>query len=142
MSEKTPFEYEIDKNFDYTIDEKGNTFLALRKIKWSKNSDEYKLDLRKYYSRPNGEMMSKGVSFLTDDGPSELINVLLKEGYGRPKEIADIIQNQRHDIMSGLIEPLIYATNNMSEEERKSLFESYKEENTDGTYYDPREMII
>ena len=26
------FSYELDKDFDYTIDEKGNSFIALRKI--------------------------------------------------------------------------------------------------------------
>ena len=58
------FKYAIDKDFDHTIDEKGNTFIALRKIAWG-DSENYKLDLRKYYTTEDGERMNKGVSFLT-----------------------------------------------------------------------------
>ena len=82
-----PFQYSVDENYNYNIDEKGNTFIALRKIDW-RNSGNYKLDLRKYYSTENGERMSKGVSFLTEDGPNELTRVLLYTGYGDAMEIA------------------------------------------------------
>ena len=44
------FSYELDKDFDYTIDEKGNSFIALRKIKWG-NSSEFRLDLRKWFNK-------------------------------------------------------------------------------------------
>lgn len=91
------FKYKIDPDYDYVVDEKGNTFVALRKIIWG-DSDKAKLDLRKYYSREEGETMSKGVSFLTDDGPNELTKVLVETGYGKPKEIADAILNNRPDI--------------------------------------------
>ena len=119
----TEFKYAIDKSFDHTIDEKGNTFIALRKIAWG-NSEEYKLDLRKYYATAEGETMSKGVSFLTEDGPNELVNVLLQEGYGEPMAIAETIKNSRPDIMELLAADI----------------DKIKEEANSG-FYDPRELL-
>ena len=122
------FKYEIDENYDYTIDKKGNSFIALRKIKWG-SSEDYKLDLRNYYTSAEGERMNKGISFLTEDGPNELTRVLLETGYGEPDEIIDTIKNNRPDILSSL-EKLV---NNSSEE---------NDEASDDEYYDPREAIL
>ena len=80
------FKYEIIEGFDHTIDEKGNTFISLRKIDWGCKGNP-RLDLRKYNITAEGERMSKGVSFLTEDGPNELAEVLVKEGYGDTKKI-------------------------------------------------------
>lgn len=95
------FHYEIDPNFDFTIEEKGNVFLALRKIYWN-GKEEAKLDLRKYISTENGERMQKGVSFLSEEGPNELINVLMKNNYGNPTDIADIVVDKRKDIFDAI----------------------------------------
>ena len=40
------FSYEVDPNFDYVLEERANTFIALRKIKWGSQT-EAKLDIRK-----------------------------------------------------------------------------------------------
>lgn len=81
------FEYDIDKDFDHVIDEKGNSFIALRKIQWGGKGD-YKLDLRKWYINSNGEeTVGKGVSFLTEEGPHELTKTLVDNGYGHTNEI-------------------------------------------------------
>ena len=29
-----PFTYEVDPNFDYVLEERGNTYTALKKIRW------------------------------------------------------------------------------------------------------------
>ena len=42
------FSYKVDENFNFVIEERANTFIALRKIAWG-DSDKYNLDLRKYY---------------------------------------------------------------------------------------------
>jgi hypothetical protein len=75
-------------DIDETFDEKGNTFLALRQVSWG-NSDKSYLDLRKYYIDPKGgdEKISKGLSFLTEEGPHELTMVLTKLGFGHTDEI-------------------------------------------------------
>ena len=118
------FKYAIDKDFDHTIDEKGNTFIALRKIAWG-DSENYKLDLRKYYTTEDGERMNKGVSFLTDEGPNELARVLIDTGYGNAMDIAESIKNNRLDIMELLASDL----------------DKIKAESNTGDFYDPRELL-
>lgn len=119
------FNYSIDKNFDHTIDEKGNAFISLRKIAWG-NSENYKLDLRKYYATADGERMSRGVSFLTDDGPNELTNVLVQEGYGDDLELATIIKENRSGVMKYLASDLDKIKENMD---------------SDDDLYDVRELL-
>lgn len=116
------FTYEVDKDFDYTIEEKGNAYIALRKIKWG-NSDIFKLDLRKYYASANGDTMNKGVS-MTDEGAHELTRVLLQNNYGYPDEIIDTIKENRPDIFEAL-----------------QNIDSDKSSNINEEYFDPRELI-
>lgn len=128
------FTYSTDPDFDYTIDEKGNTFIALRKIDWRSNGN-YKLDLRKYYASESGETMSKGVSFLTDDGPNELTKVLIETGYGDDNEIANTIIENRPGVLGR-----IYSALNKSPELIEGLeAEDFGEDDDD--YYNPEELI-
>lgn len=128
------FVYTMDPDFDYTIDEKGNTFIALRKIDWS-NKGEYKLDLRKYYASESGETMSKGVSFLTEDGPHELTKVLVETGYGDDNELAEAIIKDRPYIVARI----------KSELENNQFFANRIEKldfsNDEDEFYDPEELI-
>lgn len=81
------FSYKIDEDFDNIIDEKGNSFIALRKVQWGDKGD-YKLDLRKWFINADGEeTVGKGVSFLTEDGPHELTKTLVDNGYGHTNEV-------------------------------------------------------
>lgn len=128
------FQYTNDPDFDYTIDEKGNTFIALRKIDWGNNGN-YKLDLRKYYASESGETMSKGVSFLTDDGPDELAKVLIETGYGNDDEITNTIIEKR----PGILGRIYTAINNNPELIEKLDEEDYG--NQEENYYDPEELI-
>lgn len=126
MGENKEFHYEIDKDFDYTIDEKGNTYISLRKIKWGDRGD-FRLDLRKYISTEQGERMQKGVSFLTDDGPNELVKVLLNNDYGKPDEVAEVICDKRKDIFDAISNQVngIFpkSLDNTEETEQEELFE-------------------
>ena len=124
------FEYTNDPNFDYTIDEKGNTFIALRKIDWG-NKGEYKLDLRKYYASENGETMSKGVSF-SDEGADELTKVLLETGYGDVEEITDTIVYKRPDILRKMCK-VISSDPSLSDPELIN--------DSDEEMYDPEELM-
>lgn len=78
---------------DNTFDERGSSFLALRKVQWCKEGEEpdeskSKLELRKWMVDKDGkEIPNKGFSFLTDDGPNELAHLLVREGYGDTKTI-------------------------------------------------------
>ena len=127
-------ECSYDSIVDYTIDEKGNTFIALRKIDWG-NKGEYKLDLRKYYASESGETMSKGTSFLTDDGPNELTKVLIETGYGDDYELADVIIKDRPYIAARIKSEL---ENNRFYAKR---IEDIENVNDEDVFYDPEELI-
>lgn len=129
------FVYTVDPDFDYTIDEKGNAFIALRKIDWG-NTGNYKLDLRKYYASEAGETMQKGVSFLTEDGPNELTKVLLEQGYGNDDEIANTILNNRKGILARLALEL-----NNPEKAYDLNIELEQELEDEEEYYDPEELF-
>lgn len=129
------FEYSVDPDFDYTIDEKGNTFIALRKIDWG-NKGEFKLDLRKYYASESGETMSKGLSFLTEDGPDELTKVLIETGYGNDAELANAIIEKRPGILGRIHNAIT---------EDPELLEGLEPEdygeNDEDEFYDPEELV-
>lgn len=129
------FEYRVDPDFDYTIDEKGNTFIALRKIDWG-NKGDYKLDIRKYYASDAGETMSKGLSFLTEEGPNELTKVLLETGYGDAEEIANTILESRKDIAARIAVAL-----NDPNKSYDLTVELENELADDEEFYDPEELI-
>lgn len=93
-------EYSIVDEFDHTIDESGNQFIALRKIRWG-DRDKVSLDIRKYWMQAEGEVLGKGVSFLTEEGPHELVNVMTREGYGNTKEILKSLKD-RDDFQKSL----------------------------------------
>ena len=135
MAKEKDFVYSVDPNFDYTIDEKGNAFIALRKIDWGNNGN-YKLDLRKYYASESGETMQKGVSFLTEEGPDELTKVLLEVGYGNDDEIADAIIENRPGILGR-----IYTALNNNPELVSGLEEDDFGNDEDDDYYDPEELM-
>lgn len=98
-----PFTYEVDPDFDYILDEKGNTYTALRKIRWGDRED-FKLDVRKYYATEEGERMSKGCS-LSDEAADEAVKVLLSTGYGDDREVAKaIIDNERLGIIARIVD--------------------------------------
>ena len=93
-------EYSIVDEFDHTIDEAGNQFIALRKIRWG-DRDKVSLDIRKYWMQAEGEVLGKGVSFLTEEGPHELVDVMTREGYGHTKEILKSLKD-REDFQKSL----------------------------------------
>lgn len=126
------FSYKIC-DFDKIIDEKGSSFVALRKIAWNTDPDtpiedidpdKIKLDLRKYHSSEKGEQMSKGVSFLTEEGPTELVHVLMQEGYGKTSDCLGILKD-RDDFKEGLNEVFGTEIDTESNEE----------------YFDPRDLL-
>ena len=97
------FKYRIVDHVDFTFEEEGNQFNALRKIAWGDAGDEKaRLEVRRWRNNPDGtEMAAKGMTFLTEDGPNELTNCLLKLGFGNTREVLDIIRD-RDDIRKSL----------------------------------------
>lgn len=93
-------EYTIVDDFDHTIDESGNQFIALRKIRWG-DREKVSLDIRKYWMQAEGEVLGKGVSFLTEEGPHELVDVMVREGFGNTKNIINSLK-EREDFQKAL----------------------------------------
>lgn len=106
MSEKGDFKYKVC-GLDRIVDERGSAFIALRKLVWGVSQGDLHdpekevLDIRKYYSTQEGERLSKGVSFLTPDGPNELVKILLEEGYGDTGECLKVLKD-RSDFVRGI----------------------------------------
>ena len=126
------FDYKVNPDFDFIFDEKGNTFLALRKITWNEGGKE-KLDIRKYYNSSDGtETVGKGVSFITEEGPHELTRILVENNYGYTDEIINGIKN-RKDFMTSLVKVL-------NEEDTKELGLENVDPNEE--YFDPVESLL
>lgn len=98
------FNQEIIDDFDHIITEYNNTYISLRKVRWSETGD-IKLDLRKYVTQSDGsERMMKGCSF-PENSADELINVLLQEGYGDTRQVINNIKD-RNDFNLSLVRSL------------------------------------
>jgi hypothetical protein len=120
--------YTVDPSFDFIFDEKANTMLALRKVQWGEGTP--KLDLRKWYTGKEGqEVVGKGFTFLTEEGPHELTNILTKNGFGDTRTILDNIKN-RDDFSKSL--------NIIMGKDSEFYTESEEEEE----FYDPKNMLL
>ena len=126
------FFYTVQDDFDYIIEEKANQFTALRRIDWG-NTGNFKLDIRRYYTSSGGEeKMGKGMSFITEEGPSELCKVLLGLGYTDTVDVLKSIKD-RDDFRSSLNTVL----NNKEDE-----FYDNSAGEVGSDYYDPKELLL
>lgn len=136
MSREKEFNLELDPSVDEVFDEvPGSSFLALRKLRWNSNS-EFKLDIRKWYTKNDGEEIAgKGVSFMTEEGPSNLVNALLHHGYCSTEKVIDGIKN-REDFL-----PIVMKT--ISERDPNLLKDpiSFQDNGSDGEFYDPKDIL-
>ena len=119
--------YNIVDEFDHTFDEKGNTFLAFRKLSWGDGEPKY--DLRKWYINKEGqETVGKGVSFLTEEGPHELARVLVSTGFGHTDElVSELVKRDDFKI----------ALNRAVGKDDPLYDDSIK----DDEYFDPKELL-
>lgn len=129
---------EIDPSIDEVIDEvPGNSFIALRKLRWTENGP-FKLDLRRWYTTSAGEEVAgKGVSFMTEEGPSNLIQALLSNGYGDTRKTLDGIKD-RDDFLENIKDILEEKQSNLGEliiDKRPTLDDVE-------SFYDPKEAIF
>ena len=130
------FNLEIDDSINEVIDETpGNSFIALRKLRWSAGSD-FKLDIRKWFVNADGtEVAGKGVAFVTEEGPDNLINALLRHGYGNTRKTLDGIKD-RDDFLVTVKEVL--GENHM---DINSVEVKKTSPNGSETFYDPKSII-
>lgn len=117
-----------DKEFKYSfrginriVEEKNNSFIRFAQIAWvgedeEVEPDKIKYDLRRYTTDADGnEKMLKGVSFLTNDGPTELTHILLEEGFGKTETVLSTIKER--DDFKEAVESI--ASNNVSKKSGK-----------------------
>ncbi len=133
--ERGELQLELEGTIDEVFDELSgsNSFLALRKLRWNPNS-EYRLDIRKWFTNSNGEEIAgKGVSFMTEEGPANLIQALLKNGYGDTRKTLEGIKD-RDDFIPTLSE--------MIKKDEIPEFEIPEgEEEGTSSFYDPKEIL-
>lgn len=130
---------QIVDNFDFILEEKGNSYLALRKLKWNENSTP-RLDIRKYMIDSEGnEVIGKGIGFLTDVGPHELVKVMVENGYGKTIHVLNGIKD-RDDFMPSLNKVL--SESQMDELSDVNPDLEFGEEEEEPEYFDPRKLVL
>ena len=120
------YEYTVDESVDEIFDERGNVILAMRKIGWG--GKDPKLELRKWNISIEKETPNKGFAFLTEEGPSNLIYALLKNGHGSTEDVLNTIKD-RDDFKESLVKVL-------------GGVEAVKELGVGDDYYDPKECLF
>lgn len=86
------FSYKVDENFDYLIEEKGNQATFFRRVAWG--GRDSKLEIRKWYVDGSKETAGKGVTFMTEEGPDELVRIMTETGFGKTDEVLDNISKR------------------------------------------------
>lgn len=75
------------------IEERGNQYTAIREVQWIHEGDtpdpaKKKLEIRRWLVDKDGtEKANKGVVFLTENGPHQLVETMAINNYGRTKEL-------------------------------------------------------
>ena len=99
FSKNGEFKYSF-RGINRVVEEKGNQFIRFAQIAWAGEDEEIepdkiKYDLRRYFADADGvEKMGKGVTFLSDNGPTELTHILVEEGFGKTSKILDSIRTR------------------------------------------------
>jgi hypothetical protein len=126
-----PVSFEINKEgINEIIDEKNNVALMLREVAW--NGREKHLELRKWIIDVDKEQPMKGVSFITPEGPSNLVDALVKNGYGETKNVLHELSS-RDDFNDALVQTV----GKKKVEKAKNTTVVVNEDE----YYDPKEVI-
>lgn len=124
------FKYEVDPEFDYLIEEKGNQALFFRRVSW--NGRDSKPEIRKWYVDGTSETPGKGFSFMTEEGPNELIKTMTELGYGNTEEVLENI-SKRDDFPVAVKKVLGKGVEELTEE-----YDSVELEDV----YDPRALDL
>ena len=128
--EKKDIRYKVFGDLDMIFDEKGSSFLSMRKVAWydaakgEPSEDKAKLDVRKWMANDSGtDTPFKGWSFLTEEGPHNLAEALVDNGYGKTKKVLNSLK-KRDDF-------------------EESVKHMYDEEDESGTeYFDARSDLL
>ena len=126
-----PISYTIKENgVQELIEEKNNMTLFLQEVGW--NGNEAKLELRKWIVKEKDLTTHKGVSFMTIEGPTNLANALVKNGYGDTETILDHLKN-REDFETALTK--VIGKKNVVKAKNTKV------DINEDEYFDPNEMF-
>lgn len=126
---------ELDPEVNAIFDETpGNAFLAVRRLRWHADS-EFKLDIRKWFTDSQGnETAGKGVSFMTKEGPGNLVKALLELGVADTRSAIEGVKD-RDDFLVTVKE--ILEENNMD----INSVSIPEHDNSSATFYDPKDIL-
>lgn len=101
--DKNDLRYKIFAGEDDIFDEKGSTFCALRRVAWynaakrddEPTEDEAKWEVRRWKANDDGtDTANKGMTFLTEEGPHNLAEMLVDKGFGATKKLIGSIKKR------------------------------------------------
>ena len=126
--------YDIDPSINEVVDkDDNNNSIVLRKAKWGNGN--YKIEVRRCYidSSSGKEKVGKGCVFITDNGPNNLTNALIKHGFGDTKDIVSSIKEREDFNIS-----MRMALTDDELDDIKNTNINIPEENL----YDPRDILL
>ena len=127
-----------DESINQIVDSRpgSDQYIALREVRWNSDMD-YKLDLRKYFITKDGEeCASKGVSFFTEEGPTNLCNALIQHNYTNLRKVADAVIHHEDGI-----DAMAYSLAMMKEHEYQSFMNELQEKR-DAYHSDPTVNVL
>lgn len=124
------FRYSIVDGIDSPFEEQGNQFSAFRKIRWGDNENTH-YEIRRWRNNPDGtEQCAKGFTFMTEEGPAELIGVLIGHGFGETRSIIKKL-SEREDFRQAL-NSVLGKDDELYDPEAGNL---------EDNFYDPKQLI-
>ena len=91
--DKKNITYDVKKDgIDEIIEETKNATMMLREVAW--NGRDYHLELRKWIISGEELKPLRGISFSTEDGPNNLVDVMTDLGFGHTDEILENISKR------------------------------------------------
>lgn len=119
-----------DDGINEVIDEKGNLTVMLREVSWGER--EAKLELRRWIIDIDKETPMKGCSFLTEEGPNNLVNIMVKHGFGDTNIILHEL-SAREDFEESLVKTIGKTKVTKAKETEVNISED--------DYFDPNEIF-
>lgn len=127
-----PIKFEIKEDgINELIDEgTGNSSIMLREVGW--NGRDPKLEIRKWIIDVDKETPMRGLSFITEQGPHTLTEVLVEKGFGNTEKLINNIKD-REDFDESLVKVI----------GKKKIEKSKNTEVTisEDDYFDPKSVL-
>lgn len=104
MASSGPIAFTIKEDgINELIEERGNMVTMLREVAWGNR--EAHLEVRKWVVSPDEEKPMRGCSFMTEEGPHKLVEVMADNGYGNTKTVLGAL-SKREDFEDALTQTI------------------------------------